>query len=587
MRKVLGRRGLAAILLACLLAGGGCEKAARVRTGDSLATPELLELHCREMVGPPRVERISEHVWLAIGYDLANTVLVHTEEGNVIVDVSSCPAKAAEVRAALEAAAPAGPVRAVVFTHSHIDHVGGATVWADEKTPIWSTAALPKHLLKQYALFLPIETIRGVRQFGRDVPVRDLPCSALGARLDFDAMMKSGMLLPTKTFSGRHVLRMGSLEIELVEAHGETHDQLFLWIPADETLIAGDNFYWSFPNLYTLRGTSPRPVDDWIRSLDAMRRRDAAHLVPNHTRPIHGKQEIAEALTNYRDAIQWVRDEVVRGANQGLDVDTLAETIHLPPHLAEKHYNKEFYGQIDWSVRAIYTNNLGWFDGRPDRLYTLPAGEVAAREVGLMGGPEKLLALAEQALADGDPAWSVHLLAKLEDSGLATDTQAARVTRGLAAAFTKLAEGIYNTNGRGYLLQSAIELERGRAETEKPAPSERLVSRVPLASILTLFCARLIPEKAMDVHESLHFAFPDEDSRFVVTVRRGVAEVVEGEPLPGTPEPVAVLSFPAQDFRRMVFKMTSPAALWAKGRIKAEGSWVDALRFLRRFDTSI
>ncbi len=575
----------AGLLAVCCLAGA-CERPRQVEEGVSLTTPELLERHCREVVGSPRVERISEHVWAALGYDLANTVLIHAPEGNVIVDTSISPAKAREVRAALEAEAPRGPVLAVVYTHSHIDHVGGATVWAEEGVPIWATAALPKHLLKQYALYLPIETIRGSRQFGRDIPSSEIPCSAIGPRPDFEQMKESGMLLPTHTFSGKKVLDFDGLTIELVEAHGETHDQLFIWIPQDETVIAGDNFYWSFPNLYTLRGTSPRPVDDWIESIDAMRRRNPAHLVPNHTRPIHGKQEIADILTDYRDAIQWVRDEVVRGANKGLDVDTLAETIKLPKHLAEKHYDKEFYGQVDWSVRAIYTNNLGWFDGRADKLYPLPHHEVAKREVELLGGVEKVVSLADEAVEQGDLRWAIHLLTKVEDSGLARGEAASRLDENLAGCYERLAEGIYNTNGRAYLLESALELRKGRTDTDRPVPSEGLVARIPLKNIFFILGSKLIPEKAMDVHESMQFVFPDEDKRFTITVRRGIAEVVEGEPLPGTPDPVAVLTLDSLDFRKMIFKMVRPAGLWARGRITAEGSWVAALKFLGRFDTS-
>jgi len=572
--------------LAVVLSLGGCDRPQEVEKGVSLATPELLEKHCRDVVGPPRVEQISEHVWAAIGYDLASTVLIHTPEGNVIVDTAISPPKAREIKAALEAEAPKGPVKAVIFTHSHIDHVGGATVWEEEGAPIWATAVLPAHLLKQYALYLPIETIRGSRQFGRDVPSSKVPCSALGPRPDFDLMVESGMLLPTETFSGQKVLTVGGLAIELVEAHGETHDQMFVWIPEDDTVIAGDNFYWSFPNLYTLRGTSPRPVDDWIESVDKIRRRNPAHLVPNHTKPIHGKEKIAEILTHYRDSIQWVRDEVVRGANKGLDVDTLAETIKLPKHLAEKHYNKEFYGQVDWSVRAIYTNNLGWFDGRADKLYPLPQQEVAAREVELLGGVDRVMGLAEEALEQGEFQWAIHLLAKVEDSGLARGADANRLTEELALCYEGLAEGIYNTNGRAYLLQTAVELRRGPSKTERAVPPEGLVARIPLENIFFILGSKLIPEKAMDVHEALQFVFPDEDERFTITVRRGIAEVVEGEPLPGTPDPVAVLTFDSLDFRKMIFKMANPAGLWAKGRITAEGSWIDALKFLGRFDTS-
>ena len=205
----------------------------------------------------------------------------------------------------------------------------------------------------------------------------------------------------------------------------------------------------------------------------------------------------------------------------------------------------------------------------------------------LLGGPEQVLSLAEKAFEEGDVRWSIHLLAKLEDSGLAQGATAEKLTKKLAAGFEKLAEGIYNTNGRAYLLESAAELSEALPELEKHAVSDRFVTRIPLENIFFLMASRLIPGKAMDVHESIQFVFPDEDKRFIITVRRGIAEIVEGEPLPGTPAPVAVLTFDSRDYRRMALNITSPVALFAKGKIKAEGSWVDALAFLRRFDTSM
>jgi alkyl sulfatase BDS1-like metallo-beta-lactamase superfamily hydrolase len=264
----------------------------------------------------------------------------------------------------------------------------------------------------------------------------------------------------------------------------------------------------------------------------------------------------------------------------------MAETIRLPKHLAEKHYNKEFYGQVDWSVRAIYTNNLGWFDGRADKLYPLPQQDVAAREVELLGGVDKVMRLADEAVEGGEVRWAIHLLAKVEDSGLAGGAAASRLTEKLALCYEGLAEGIYNTNGRAYLLQTAVELRRGGSEIERAVPPEGLVARIPLEHIFFILGSKLIPEKTMDVHESMEFVFKDVDRRFTITIRRGIAEVVEGDPLPGTPDPVAVLTFDSLDFRKMIFKMANPAGLWAKGKVAAEGSWLDALKFLGRFDTS-
>ncbi len=575
---------MVALWAALLVAGCGQEQAPA--KGESVATPQMLAEHCEKIIGPPRVERISEHVWAAIGFDLANTVLIHTPEGNVIVDPAMSRPRARAIKKALVAKAPPGPVVAVIYTHSHIDHVGGAAEFAKPGVPIWATAELPEHLMKQYSLFVPIESLRGGRQFGRRVSLADVPCSAIGRRPDLAAALDSGLLLPTHTFSGKQVLDFDGVKIELVEAHGETHDQLFIWVPSDKTLIAGDNFYWTFPNLYTVRGTSPRPVSDWIKSLDAMRRFEPEHLVPNHTQPLHGREKINTILTNYRDGIQWVRDSVVRGANQGKDVDTLAQEIKLPPHLAKLPYLKELYGQIDWSVKAIYNNHLGWFDGRADRLYPVAPARAAAGEVELMGGADKVMSLAQEALAQGQVRWAVHLLAKLRDSGLAIGDRAKALNQALAQAYTKLAATVSNTNGRAYLLETVQELKQGPAPVAKPKLDPRMVAQVPLESIFTVMPSKLKPGAAMDVHESLVFDFPDVKQRYVVTVRNGVAEITQGDPLPGTPKPVGVVSLKANDYRQMIFGLVGPVSLYAKGKVDVEGSWLDVLAFLRRFETS-
>ena len=99
---------------------------------------------------------------------------------------------------------------------------------------------------------------------------------------------------------------------ELVEAHGETHDQLFIWLPNQKAILPGDNYYQAFPNLYTIRGTTPRPVRAWIASLDEMRKLEPEYIVPSHTGPIIGKDEVAKQLTDYRDGITWVYVETIR-----------------------------------------------------------------------------------------------------------------------------------------------------------------------------------------------------------------------------------------------------------------------------------
>ncbi len=565
----------------------GCAKKTPEMEKVKLTSPEVLEEQCRDYVGKPRVEKITDRVWVAIGYDLANVVLIHTDDGNVIVDTAMSPARAKEIQKAFAEEAPQGPVNTIIYTHSHIDHIGGASAFVEEGTEIWANEAFVDHFLKQYGMFMDTEKRRAFRQFGKDVPIDLLPCSALGRRMDFEAALKNGVRMPTHTFSESKKLDIGGVKIELIEAYGETHDEIVVWLPEEDTLIAADDFYWTFPNLYTIRGTSPRPVDKWIESLDKMRRLQPERLVPTHTIPIRGKDEIQQALTDYRDAIQWVRDEVVRAANAGKDIETISETVELPPHLAEKRYLRQMYGQVDWSAKAIYSNALGWFDGSPEKLYPMDHNEIALREVTLLGGPEKVMQMAEDALASDDPKWAVHLLTKLDKSGLDSDKMQGKLDRKLAEGYQQIAEGVYNTNGRGYLLQSAIELVNPPEKMPEPQMTEEVATAVPLEKIFSIMATRLDVEKARDMHRSVQFVFPDEDKRFVVTVRKGVAEVVEGEPLPGTPEPVAVFTSDADTYRKLALGLLSPAKAFGTGKIKIKGSKLKFVSFLNLFETGV
>jgi len=98
---------------------------------------------------------------------------------------------------------------------------------------------------------------------------------------------------------------------------------------------------------------------DWVHSLDEMRALNADYLIPSHTRPIIGRERILRTLTDYRDAIQFLHDQTIRGMNRGLTPNELVERVKLPGRLAEKPYLKEFYGSVAFSVRDIFDNYLG------------------------------------------------------------------------------------------------------------------------------------------------------------------------------------------------------------------------------------
>ena len=174
------------------------------------------------------------------------------------------------------------------------------------------------------------------------------------------------MLPPTRRIgeNGESISPSG-VDLQLVMAPSETPDHMFVWYPAKKVVFCGDNFYASFPNLYAIRGTMYRDFDAWAYTLDLLMGFDAHVLAPGHTKALIGGKQIKEALRDYRDAIRHVVDDTRNGMDTGLTIDELAHTGKLPNNLAEKPYLREFYGRVDWSVRACFVGTMVWFDGNP------------------------------------------------------------------------------------------------------------------------------------------------------------------------------------------------------------------------------
>src|ERR1044072_8419550 len=122
-----------------------------------------------------------------------------------------------------------------------------------------------------------------------------------------------------------------------------------------------------------------------------------AILLPSHGQPVEGNAEITRRVTRYRNAIQYVRDEVVKGMNAGKDVFTLRREVKLPKELEVG----ESYGKLTWSIRGIYEGYAGWFDLRPETLFETPVSTVYPDVVRLAGGPDKVAKLAFDKLAAG------------------------------------------------------------------------------------------------------------------------------------------------------------------------------------------
>jgi alkyl sulfatase BDS1-like metallo-beta-lactamase superfamily hydrolase len=392
-------------------------------TGED--TPQPLEVGSHPDLAAHSAEfekeviEVTDGVYVAIGFGLANCILLEGDDGVVIVDAMESEEAAAAVKEAFSKITTK-PVKAIIYTHYHPDHTNGATVMAGDDNPeIYSHVATSYYMNRISTITRETTYRRAMRQFGTLLPEGGIINDGIGPRLEFDESKTLGMLPPTKTFSKDHLnLKIAGLSFELYYAPGETPDQIFVWMPEKKVLLPADNFYKSFPNLYAIRGTAYRDVKLWVDSIDKMRAFKPEFLVPQHTRPLSGKEIIYQTLTDYRDAIQFVHDQTIRLMNKGLTPLEIVERVKLPSHLARQPYLHEYYGTVAWSVRAIFVRAifdgyLGWFGGNATDLFPLPLKERARRFAELAGGDQALLDRARKAVANKDYQWALELTDQL------------------------------------------------------------------------------------------------------------------------------------------------------------------------------
>jgi alkyl sulfatase BDS1-like metallo-beta-lactamase superfamily hydrolase len=467
------------------------------------------------------VEKVGDDIHVAIGYGIANSIMIEGNDGVIIVDTMTTMEEAAEVLAEFRKIT-SKPVKAIIYTHSHPDHVFGAEAFTGGGKPeIYAHETTENNVRRLFTEVGPVIGSRSLRMYGNFLAPGQVLNVGIGPFVGMKPDSRLGFVRPTKTFSDTLEAEVAGIRFKLVFAPGETEDQIIVWLPAQRALIAADNYYWAFPNLYTIRGTTFRSLKQWYQSLDKMRDLNPEHLVPGHTRPIAGAQKIQEILTHYRDAIQYVHDQSIRGINAGLTPDELAEQVKLPPHLAEAPYLQPFYGKVSWSARSMFSGNLGWFDGDSANLQPLSRQDQARLMARLAGGERKLLGHARELLEKEEFQAALQLTGHLIQ--LNPKDQEAKEIR--IKALAALAEGEQNPNARHYYLTEALEIRDGFVSTSKAKPSPGAVHSIPLQGFMDSLAVNLDPKAAAGVNQVVGMVFPDAGEAFTIHVRHGVAEI--------------------------------------------------------------
>ena len=295
------------------------------------------------------------------------------------------------------------PFHTVVFTHGHIDHVGGCGAFCDAyegRKPIIVGHENVAARFDRYRMTNGYNHVINERQFGQF------------KRRGYDLAGASQFLPmatpnPDVTYNAGMTMSVGGLDIELNHAKGETDDHTWAWILKHKAICAGDFFIWAFPNAGNPQKAQRYPKE-WAAALRDMASRDAELFLPAHGLPISGRNRIQSVLNEAAEVLETLVEQTINLMNQGASLNDIIHSVKVRAELLEKPYLAPTYDEPEFVVRNIWRLYGGWYEGNPAQLKPARDRAVAEELAHLAGGAVKLAKRAE-ALAESDTRLACHL----------------------------------------------------------------------------------------------------------------------------------------------------------------------------------
>jgi len=520
--------------------------------------------------------RVTDGLYQVRNNDLANLTIVEGEDGIVVIDCMAGVESAQQGMAMFREHVSDKPVAAVIYTHTHIDHYGGVKGVVDvEDVASGKVPIIAPGTIASFDKFAIGENVVAGNAMARR------SFYAFGGLLDLDprGMIGCGIgiistkgpyvsyISPTDGITETGTKReLAGIEFEFLYAPDtEAPEEMHIWIPQLKALTCAENANHSLHNVQTLRGARTRDARNFARYLDETLERwgdDAEVHYGPHTWPVWGNAEVADFIESQRDTYKYIHDQALRLANKGYTPLEAAEVIELPDELGRRWSSRGYHGTLHHDVRAVFTKELGMWDGDPVSLHPHPPVDSAKRYVDLIGA-EKILAEGQRAFDDGDYRWAVEILHKLVFAE--PDNTAAKHL--MADAYEQMGYQIEGPQWRGIFLSAALELREGAQPPPYVTASADSILAMPVDILFDYASVHVIGTRAADVDLRIDYTFTDLDQTWSVRVKRGVLNARQG----ASSNPQLTVAGPKAALVGALLQPASAAQLADAGKIELDG----------------
>ncbi|MFR0693469.1 alkyl/aryl-sulfatase [Enterobacterales bacterium AE_CKDN230030158-1A_HGKHYDSX7] len=521
--------------------------------------------------------KVTDGIYQVRGYDLANTTFIEGKTGWIVIDTLTTPATSKAAYALVSQELGQKPIRAIIYSHAHIDHFGGVKGLVSQEqvdkgeVQIIAPKGFMEAAIKENVLAGNAMLRRATYQYGTLLPKgpNGQVDMAIGKGVAHGPM---SIIAPTRLIEGnRQDLEIDGVPFTFQNTPGtESPAEMNVWLPQQKALLMAENVTATLHNLYTLRGAEIRDPLGWSKYIN-----EALHsfggqaevMFAVHNWPRWGHEDIVRTLEKQRDLYGYLNDQTLHLANNGVTINQIHERLKVPPELANEWFNRGYHGSVSHNVRAVVNKYLGYYDGNPATLNPLAPEDSAKHYVEFMGGADHLLQMARASYDKGEYRWVVEVVNKLVFAD--PSNQAARNLQ--ADALEQLGYQAENAGWRNSYLAAAQELRNG---VPRDLPTMKSGSPDALAAMDTglLFDylgVRLNAEKAEGEDFAINLVLPDKNEQYLLELKNSHLNNIKGVQSENAGQTVTI---DRADLNRLMLKEVSPVRLVFEGKLKSSGN---------------